>query len=86
MTVTIAVSPRTPEKRPRSRRSVQARVWYLLPAALFFGLFTAFPLALVVVATAISLVIVKRVAVGDPILGRQRVAFRKFRKISRGTV
>jgi hypothetical protein len=53
---------------------------------LFFGLFTAFPLALVVVATAISLVIVKRVAVGDPILGRQRVAFRKFRKISRGTV
>lgn len=53
MTVTISAPPSAPEKRQRPRQSTPARgnrprAWYLLPAALFFGFFAAFPLVLVV--------------------------------------
>lgn len=53
MTVTITAPPKAPEKRQRPRQSTPSRgnrprAWYLLPAALFFGFFAAFPLVLVV--------------------------------------
>jgi xylobiose transport system permease protein len=43
--VTVAAPARA---RPPRRRGNRPSAWYLLPAALFFGLFAAFPLVLVV--------------------------------------
>ncbi len=54
MTVTIAPPSGAPETKQRPRqqgtpaRGNRPRAWYLLPAALFFGFFAAFPLVLVV--------------------------------------
>jgi xylobiose transport system permease protein len=42
----VAAAPT--EARPPRRRGNRPSAWYLLPAALFFGLFAAFPLVLVV--------------------------------------